>query len=483
MKNPFRKKSGVYGTVSRKSNAGISTDILLDYRKYAGLSDNEPICKAPFLSMRFNRNGGVTPCCQNYHLDSVCDKGILDVWNGKPYTDLRKRILENNLDGQCDFCKTHLLNRDFGNVLATHYKHFTIEERLKPVYLDFSIDSHCNLQCIMCNGSLSSGLANPEEKKATGVIYDERFFEELELLIPDLEFAIFSGGEPFMIESYYRIWDRMMTLNPSMSIVITTNATVLGERAKNIIERGNCSFNISLDSMDTLVYEHIRTNASFARTQENLQYLIDYTRRKGTNLTIAACPMNMNWQTLPELAEFCVKEKIQLYFNLVTKPFGVALWPLEDEKLLSIARYLKDCFLATEKPSSDGPFSQIQILIQQLESWAGQSAYFQKRLNYYLISEKAFKDQLISYLSTDPFFAAHSATEQEIISQKTEAVLSSLPESFFTDFFIRRVMRMPASRIITEILNEDIPTTAGNFCSIYYYSRGETYINNNDHTT
>jgi len=459
----------------RGEASAIPLQILKEYRDFAGISPDAPLCKAPFISMRFNRTGGVTPCCQNYHLDSIMGKGLLEVWKGEAYRTLRRKILDNDLDGQCDFCKTNLLNSDYGNVLASFYDSFEIQDKGYPVYLDFSIDNKCNLRCIMCNGSLSSAHNLAGEKLTAPPIYDEHFLNELETLIPHLEFAIFSGGEPFIIESYYRIWERIFVLNPKLNIVITTNAAILSDRAKEIIERGRCSFNVSIDSLDPQVYESIRVNAGFAKIFENLHYLIDYSRRKGTNLTLAACPMNMNWQTLPELVTFCIREKLNLYFNLVTKPWKVALWALSEKKLREIAGFLQDHLPPQANGVQTDQWLQVQILIQQCLTWANQSGYFQQHPDEFLVPVDEFISTISDYISGDAAFRGSDENDKTKVQIKMDEVLRLLPVAFFTDFFLERLLRIPASRLFSEILNEQCETTADNLCSIYYYARGEKY--------
>lgn len=479
MKNLFRKKNTITGSSPVERSSGIPAEILNEYRQYIGITEDTPLCKAPFISMRFNRSGGVTPCCQNYHLDSMAGKGLLEVWNGTAYKNLRKRILNNDLDGQCDFCKTHLLNRDYGNVLAANYNHFNIHSSAAPVYLDFSIDSRCNLQCVMCNASLSSSHTALEGQETLASIYNEEFFTALDRLIPDLEFAIFSGGEPLLIESYYRIWERMFAMNPKMGVVITTNATVLGTRAKSAIEQGRCAFNVSIDSLDPKVYESIRHPATFEKTFQNLQYLIDYTRRKNTALTLAACPMNMNWQTLSGLAAFCVKEDIQLYLNLVTKPYHVALWPLPEDELKRIAAQLRKGCAMWFGGSTKGVDEQIHILIHQIETWAQQSGFFKEHLSEYLVPALEFSNRIKAYVAQDAVYQQGNAVERARFDRNLDEVLQGFPMEFYTDFFLERICNIPAVKIFKEVCDEDTATTAGNLCSIYYYSRGELYSKQN----
>src|SRR5207245_1108650 len=106
------------------------------------------------------------------------------------------------------------------------------------------------------------------------------------------------------IERYYEIWQRLRDCNPDASVVITTNATVIPVRTRALLEGLRASFAVSLDAMTPATYEQIRRNARFAEVMANVEYFLDYTRRRGTALALAICPMTYNWRELPALLEF-----------------------------------------------------------------------------------------------------------------------------------------------------------------------------------
>ena len=70
-----------------------------------------------------------------------------------------------------------------------------------------------------------------------------------------------------------------------------------------MLEHLRASIVVSLDGVTRETYESIRRNASFERVMANLRYFSDYTRRRGTTLTAAVCPMTHNWQELPAIVD------------------------------------------------------------------------------------------------------------------------------------------------------------------------------------
>lgn len=56
--------------------------------------------------------------------------------------------------------------------------------------------------------------------------YNDAFVEQLEEFIPHLKELRFNGGEPFLINAVFRIFEKVEKLNPKLKIVIATNGTV-----------------------------------------------------------------------------------------------------------------------------------------------------------------------------------------------------------------------------------------------------------------
>jgi MoaA/NifB/PqqE/SkfB family radical SAM enzyme len=79
-----------------------------------------------------------------------------------------------------------------------------------PRVMEFELSNECNLECVMCNGYFSSSIRKNREKLPASVSpYNDQFVDELDQFIPHLTDAKFLGGEPFMIDIYLKIWERI----------------------------------------------------------------------------------------------------------------------------------------------------------------------------------------------------------------------------------------------------------------------------------
>ena len=115
------------------------------------------------------------------------------------------------------------------------------------LFSNFELSNICNLECVMCNGDYSSLIRkNREKRDELAIPYDEKFLLQLEEYIPFLEEVKFYGGEPFLIELYYGIWEKIIRLNPAVRISVQTNATVLNRRVNEVLSKTNFHINVSL---------------------------------------------------------------------------------------------------------------------------------------------------------------------------------------------------------------------------------------------
>jgi MoaA/NifB/PqqE/SkfB family radical SAM enzyme len=312
-------------------------------------ADKSIVCHAPFVNLNFSQSGEVRACCYNFKhvLGQWPQQSIREIWQGEKLKELRGYIAENNLGGGCTECGKMIEAGNYQGVRARYYDTSSLRDKISsiarkitggyayPRVMEFELSNECNLECIMCNGSFSSSIRRNREKLPPIVSpYNDKFVDELEEFIPHLTDAKFLGGEPFMIDIYLSIWERILKINPNIRIHITTNGTFLNNRIKNLLEGLNAGIVISIDSVERETYKKIRVNGNYDKVMENLDYFIDYTRRKKTFISMAVCPMVNNWKELPQMLEFCLLKNITLYFNVVFTPVELSLRTIDLEEVI-----------------------------------------------------------------------------------------------------------------------------------------------------
>ncbi len=303
------------------------------------------ICYLPEANMWFSQDGEVRICSYNKKavLGKYPQNSIKELWGNPVAQDLRKNISEHRLaEAGCSYCEDFIKAKKFYNINPQPFdKYINDISAGFPLVMEFALSSNCNLECIMCNGHVSSAIMrNREKKPVESCPYDSAFVEQLNEFIPHLKEARFYGGEPFLIDIYYSIWDKILALNPAISMYILTNGTIWNAKVENIIRNGNCRMGVSLDAMDKKVYEQIRKNADYDVTMQNILRINKIVRSKNMYLNLSPTPMRNNWQEMPKLVGFANHIEASIWFSFLQQPEELALWNLPKQELVKIHEYL-----------------------------------------------------------------------------------------------------------------------------------------------
>ena len=320
--------------------------ILSSYRKHRlPLNRKKPVCLAPLKSLRFLPDGNITVCCHNnsFSLGKYPEVRIIDAWNSDKIKYLRKKLSKADFSAGCSECVFSFLNGNYGSVNPLLYENYA-ENSKSPVMLDFKIATECNLECIMCSEYSSSAIRNKSVGffEKSNSLYGDGFISEIESLIPHLKEARFSGGEPFLNNIYYKIWEQIININPECRITIQTNGTILNERIKNLLNRGNFYLNISIDAVKPEAYRNIRLNGEIQQVLSNLGYFSEYAAIHKRILGITACAMKDNIPDLPDIMQLANKHNANLWYSEVRFPFVNALWVMHSGELDKAIRFLRE---------------------------------------------------------------------------------------------------------------------------------------------
>jgi MoaA/NifB/PqqE/SkfB family radical SAM enzyme len=359
-------------------------------RRYGPLTK---ICYAPYTSMFFSRSGFVSPCYASYSEKSsrIDNSSLHDIWFNGSFADIRNQHAVCNFNASCKFCEDILYAGSYKSALINKYEHYAFSKSNYPVIMEFELSNKCNLACIMCDSNLSSGIEAENCDTVSGnQFYGNDFFEQLREFIPHLQLAEFTGGDPFMIEEYYLIWDMIAELNPKCNILITTNANTMNPKIEKLLEtHKNISFNISIDSLVPDNYESIRRNGNFEFAQKNIQKFVDYSRRNKTDVNILVCPMTVNNHELADFVDYANNLGICVYYHTVVKPKELSLKYLDSESLEKLADSIEIRQFPEETKNHRTNRANLDNLIKLLRDWADESR--QKE------SQKEKPDYLIQY--------------------------------------------------------------------------------------
>jgi molybdenum cofactor biosynthesis enzyme MoaA len=339
--------------------------------------NKEYVCNAPFSNMYFSLGaiGRVAPCWLTFaDAPSWPEHSIRQIWFGAFYSRLRKFIKKRDLTGHpaCQVCEKNIRTRNFIGTLASNYD---LEHPLQeyPTMMELELSNECNLECIMCRGELSSSIRKNRDKLPPLITpYDQRFVEQLVEFIPHLREMRVNGGEPFLQDICFEIWNKVAEINPEIEITVATNGTILNKRVKDILERCNFRINVSIDALDKENYQRIRKNARYDVLMRNVRYFGDYCRGRRSVFSVMINPMRQNWWEMPEMVEWCNASGYHLAYNTVVKPNSCSLITWDAEHLEEVYRTLSarkfEFDPASEIPS--GNVKKYENLVEnQIRQW------------------------------------------------------------------------------------------------------------------
>ncbi|MGN6692797.1 MAG: radical SAM protein, partial [Aquihabitans sp.] len=206
-----------------------------------------------------------------------------------------------------------------------------------PRRMDFILSISCNLQCVMCNGDLSSSIRIHREKRPPMVSpYGDAFFEELAEFLPHLERSVFLGGEPFVGREPQRVFDLMIDQGHTGEVQVVTNGTQWNPKVERYLRELPMSITVSIDGFTAETLEPLRVGVDRDKLFANVDRYQEMVAGNGGTVSFHYCLMRQNWH---EFGAFCLESDrrgVQALVMTVTGPAGFSLWDMPADELRTI---------------------------------------------------------------------------------------------------------------------------------------------------
>ena len=142
--------------------------------------------------------------------------------------------------------------------------------RSRPLKLELTATTACNLSCIMCSRGQTNRSLSPESA------------EKLAALFPYLQQLDIQGGEPLIAPWLDSFLERAAAF-PQLRKFITTNGLLIDRKRAELFASSDISLIWSIDSPRPGVYEHIRRGARFEQLSAALAAVKEANARLGKN--------------------------------------------------------------------------------------------------------------------------------------------------------------------------------------------------------
>jgi len=280
---------------------------------------------------------------------NVATSTIAEIWNSTKLAAVRESVRGYSFDHGCSYCEWQIGSRNFVNIAISKWDRLPVPDAdpLWPLQMEFSISNTCNLECVMCNGTASSAIrAHREKLPALPNPYSDAFFDELREYLPHLRVAKFLGGEPFLQEQCYRIWDMLIEMRPRQDgsplvCHVTTNGTVFNARVERVLTELPVGISISLDGYTKETIESIRVNARYEALMQNVARFRACAERQKTSFGLTFCLMRQNWHELGDFCLFADDLGCPVFVKSVRRPPEMSLYSLPPVELARIVEVME----------------------------------------------------------------------------------------------------------------------------------------------
>ena len=398
----------------------INREIFKEFNAFRPAGAKPLFCYVPFNSLTFSFQGKVFACTYNREklLGTYPEQSIREIWTGEEASKLREHMQHNDLDYGCQHCKYFFDKRKFSNLKPMVFdKYADNTAAAYPRVLEFELSNECNLECQMCVGEVSSSIRKNREKlPPIRMPYDAEFVKQLEEFIPHIREAKFFGGEPFLISIYFDIWEKMLSINPSIEFFLITNGTHWNNKIRSILERGHFEIAISIDALNKQKMESIRKNANFDKVIENIHHFNDYARRNNRRISLSFTVQQDNWEEFPKMIEFCNELGAHIYVSYLEWPVKFAISSLPHEKLKEIDTFLSNFSMPSEtsfEKHNHRCFEDFRQFVHRLVEEGNPKTYMEYRFSE--IMKDTETPQSDSSESSVPLPAERSLEEMEAL--------------------------------------------------------------------
>jgi hypothetical protein len=280
------------------------------------MNTSKTFCMHPFTGLATREDGAIKVCCRSQPVGWIQEQSLEDIWNNNAMQEVRRQVLCGERPEVCKPC-FDLEDQGVESLRQRHINGVIPEARitLYPNALDslrenytmpfefptmeIKLNNLCNLKCRMCNPLDSTSWQDWDEVKPfyekennylvptvaklvrkpgqyIGPFDDtDNWWASFEKLLPHFRRVEFAGGEPLMDPQHYKILDMLKPYGKNIELKYATNGTTLGIKGRRTIHDywphfRSVAVNVSIDGIHS-VYEHIRSNSSFATVEENIK--------------------------------------------------------------------------------------------------------------------------------------------------------------------------------------------------------------------
>ncbi|NDB56967.1 twitch domain-containing radical SAM protein [bacterium] len=369
-------------------------------------------CILPWISIETTPLGQMRVCClSNENIKNSQGKDFLienttlsNAFNSDYIIDLRKSFIKGEKPKSCNRCWSEeesgrtSKRQNSWHRLKNLVKHidFSNPNNGDLIFLDLKLGNICNLKCRIC-GSFSSSKWAQEEIEINKNYQSEyhrpandflkqgqwprkfdAFWNDLNLILPQIRYLEFTGGEPFLISEHFDFLQAAIDGGHASQIEIhyNTNGTHFPSNGPDLWKHFKLvEIALSIDDMGPR-FEYQRYGANWNSVNKNLNKFRQL-RDQNSNIILQLClTVNaLNFYYIDEILRWVPNQMFNYhYLNVVHDPFHFCIKHLND----NAKKLITDKLSAAEIPSIFS--NEIQNLIQFMNSGDSTNCSYLKQI-------------------------------------------------------------------------------------------------------
>jgi MoaA/NifB/PqqE/SkfB family radical SAM enzyme len=310
------------------------------------------LCYAPYTQLSFDPTGAASVCCLSRMapVGNVATRTLDAIWNGPEVAAFRAAMERDEMPPGCDACRWEL---EAGNVAKHPLLDFD-DTPIHPGYawptkLEFAISNQCNLACVHCRPGLSSKLEERAGLPPSPRLFGEAFFAQLAPFLEHARELSFLGGEPFLQEECFRIFEMLIERKLRPAVFVTTNGTVWNQRVERVLAHLPVDIAVSLDGATPKTIRAVRVLARPEIVLRNVERFREYAlRRLGGRvrpdqhlISLNFAMMRRNWTEMADLFLMAEELACRVWVTPVQEPREQSLFSLPPRALVAVHERLQ----------------------------------------------------------------------------------------------------------------------------------------------
>ena len=303
--NKTKKIKDYYETYDYNSRRPVFADWdNMSQQQQDRLTKSDVFCMIPWIHMHGFPDGRAYPCClgeMDHPIGDMKTQTLAEIWNDKPYQQMRKNMLNEKPCAQCTRCYEQESNGFFSmrNSSNKHFGHHIDKidqtnddgtlDNFELVYWDIRFSNLCNFRCRTCGPIFSSNWYDdytnmwgrkPDHPKVMYAGKDKLdIWLQMEDHLDSIEQVYFAGGEPLIMEEHYRILKALVERERfDVKLIYNTNFSEMSYKDLDVIEFwklfDSVSVGASLDAMNERG-ELLRAGTDWNQTMRNRERMLE----------------------------------------------------------------------------------------------------------------------------------------------------------------------------------------------------------------